>query len=1092
MAETTQVPPDPIRSRSLSGPIAVSTALLILTTAWAVWDEGVHKRPYLDYQDQWIDRLGAHIERLEPDVAAREAEVMNDPEIVALGQQATAVELAGAPAVNAVREKLNAIAPRLAAMDFQFRDRKGQSDQYINRIENAHDEEDKERLRKKLADYRAETFEIEFPDGTKQQYTAPALIAEFTGLKTEEGRLQAELGVLSAPTQVVERERNDLIAKKMRGDSTAKLASLKNELTGFRKEIKQIHVPEMRDLVDRCESCHLGVQSPIPLTAADMGGDRVFASHPNSALLKIHPPDKFGCSPCHGGNGVAVINADTAHGHYKHWLWPMPAPENIEAGCVQCHTADLVIDHAPVLNQGRETFRIRGCWGCHRYDGFETEADALVQVQKSMRDLRVDEAEVRTREADVQELRTALSAGAFSAMKPRMQSLARDIVDNSASFDAAKRDELRAAMTAGALSDDQNVALGSAAYLEVPAADQKIAAIETSRATLARSENEALLEMKKIGPSLKEVRMKIKPAWLPYWIADPSKFRPTTKMPTYAQLMTSPKQVEAISAFIWARGVEGPLATHQPGDPKRGEKLVRDRGCVACHSAKIGDEVIGGAFAAELTRVGEKDNFDYLVRWVSDPKQKTLPYSYGLKRDLKPEDFTKANVPFEFNHPNPAWPKEWGTLLTHQMTVMPNLRLSNDDARDIASWLTTQTGEGGVYGDASTVTSASAETLAYGEKLVKHYGCAGCHEIAGLEDEQKIGVELTKEGSKPIERLDFGHLTHEAKLSGHKGGWYNQKGFIDRKLENPQIWDQGKELANEFAALRMPNFRFKKDEITAVSTMLIGSVESGIPPAFMHLPQDQRKAVQEGWWIVKKYNCVGCHAIRPGELPVLWTTKWFTTEGADMTKWTDANGEEHKGGSDRRPPTLVGEGARVDPQWVSEFLRNPALSTTNVHRNGLRPYLNVRMPTYDLSQNEIGKLVRFFNALSNQPLPYVRPEQEPLTTEEAAAGRAILASACAKCHATADATTFKPDVNAPGFFHAQARLRPDWNRRLIQTPSKMLPGTNMPAWFHVEGDRWVFNDKLPEGTAASGDHVDLMVRFLAQFNNPGVGTAPPK
>jgi len=44
---------------------------------------------------------------------------------------------------------------------------------------------------------------------------------------------------------------------------------------------------------------------------------------------------------------------------------------------------------------------------------------------------------------------------------------------------------------------------------------------------------------------------------------------------------------------------------------------------------------------------------------------------------------------------------------------------------------------------------------AEGKKWVRHFGCAGCHEISGLEDEGRIGTELTIEGSKPIERLDF-------------------------------------------------------------------------------------------------------------------------------------------------------------------------------------------------------------------------------------------------------------------------------------------------------------------------------------------------
>ena len=45
-----------------------------------------------------------------------------------------------------------------------------------------------------------------------------------------------------------------------------------------------------------------------------MGGEEVFTSHPNKELLKIHDPEKFGCTPCHGGNGVALSSVEKAHG----------------------------------------------------------------------------------------------------------------------------------------------------------------------------------------------------------------------------------------------------------------------------------------------------------------------------------------------------------------------------------------------------------------------------------------------------------------------------------------------------------------------------------------------------------------------------------------------------------------------------------------------------------------------------------------------------------------------------------------------------------------------------------------------------------
>ncbi len=100
---------------------------------------------------------------------------------------------------------------------------------------------------------------------------------------------------------------------------------------------------------------------------------------------------------------------------------------------------------------------------------------------------------------------------------------------------------------------------------------------------------------------------------------------------------------------------------------------------------------------------------------------------------------------------------------------------------------------------------------AKGKDLVRHYGCAGCHEISGLEDEGRIGTELTNEGSKPIERLDFARLTEDAKRGilpdgkpSPRGSWFDAKGFFEQKLKDPGIYDTGKYHANPLDTLRMP------------------------------------------------------------------------------------------------------------------------------------------------------------------------------------------------------------------------------------------------------------------------------------------------
>src|SRR2546429_4108867 len=92
------------------------------------------------------------------------------------------------------------------------------------------------------------------------------------------------------------------------------------------------------------------------------------------------------------------------------------------------------------------------------------------------------------------------------------------------------------------------------------------------------------------------------------------------------------------------------------------------------------------------------------------------------------------------------------------MTVMPSLRLSETDAEDIASYLITLRKKSpSDYADASFMDDPQLKEQ--GKKWVRFFGCFGCHELSGLEDEGRIGTELTAEGSKPVERLDFALLT---------------------------------------------------------------------------------------------------------------------------------------------------------------------------------------------------------------------------------------------------------------------------------------------------------------------------------------------
>jgi hypothetical protein len=249
----------------------------------------------------------------------------------------------------------------------------------------------------------------------------------------------------------------------------------------------------------------------------------------------------------------------------------------------------------------------------------------------------------------------------------------------------------------------------------------------------------------------------------------------------------------------------------------------------------------------------------------------------------------------------------------------------------------------------------------------------------------------------------------------------------------------------------------------------MGAVDSQIPERYWDEPEDQRRDIKEGWWIVKKYNCMGCHQFMVGQSSRLMTLPRYQTP-----EWKD-----------QLPPKLMGEGARANPDWMLKFLENPALDPKDTDRDGVRPYLKVRMPTFYFSPIERRKLVRFFQALSSQPMPYIPPKLEPLTEQEIAMARALFtskAAPCLKCHATGDPGHDK-FATAPNFLLARDRLKPDWARRWMLDPSMISPGTAMPSGlFKPVVDHYVFAGPTPDiFKGYEGDQPELLVRYLFEI-----------
>ena len=1036
---------DPVVSKSFAPHYVISMVLLMATLFWALWDEDFGQRPWKSFQHEWKSRYSTFLKNARTQSGDSQKEVEASPDYQALKQAYESASQKAAPRIKEINEKLHDLSAKILAVQNVFTDRRAYVNAMTYSIETETSKSSKTSKQKDLDDYKKKVTSVEFPDGTKKPYNFPQLEEAYNDLKNERTTLSAELADLIKPVNEQKNLLDAYISDHMVTLTPLQMTGLQDKTEAWVPKILQINVPDA-NIVDRCESCHVGIREPVKLTATAMSlkGKKpdeyanAFTSHPEPDLLKTHDPDKFGCSPCHQGNGRATTSVEKAHGTYEHWLWPLFQRGNMEAGCQTCHAADMVLvsnDVGWTLSEGKDLFRQRGCVGCHRYEGYDKEPEDLLSVAQQIKQL------------DQEKRDNVKQAGDLMKQADKAES-----------------------------NEEANHLNDRAVALKVTNSKLDLRIVQLDRST------KSLLEdMKKVGPNLKDIRLKLNKTWIPVWLRKPSDFRPTTKMPNFR---LNDDQIKAVSAYIWQSALTDSLPKHKPGNAAHGKELFETRGCLACHSIGEGDQMQGGTFAANLTRVGEKDNYDYLVRWVHNPRERTRPYCPFEKKDIGPEDYKKKGLPYVFDLDHSRCPNDGHELQVQNMTVMPRLRLSPQDAEDVASYLITLQHPGAAPNPEAPFMD-DPKLKEEGKKWIKHYGCAGCHEISGLEEEGRIGTELTAEGSKPVERLDFALLTDVAARGGSepitdpddlarlpegpaKAPWYDHKGFFEHKLAEPNIWDKGK-IKPPLERLRMPNLHLTKEQVRALTTFLLGSQENPLPANYQYRPLDYRRDIQEGWWIVKKYNCMGCHQLIPGQKTSLMS----------MARYQGADGQE------QLPPKLLTEGARVNPEWLLRFLKNPSLTDKDDNRNGVRSYLQVRMPTFTFSENELGKLVRFFQALSRQPFPYIPDEIPVLTAKETEMARSLFSSTaapCLKCHATGDPAHDRI-ATAPNFLQARGRLKPDWMERWVIDPQAISPGTSMPSGlFKRQDNHWVFSGPTPSSFRGyDKDHTRLLVDYILQL-----------
>jgi len=431
------------------------------------------------------------------------------------------------------------------------------------------------------------------------------------------------------------------------------------DLAPFVGGINQIWLRDI-NRVDRCTTCHLGEDDSTFVAAR-----QPFTTHSGNWLAS-HPPDNYGCTVCHGGQGEATTFRDAAHQPIKHWPDPMRPQELIEANCGTCHR-----ERKPrgtlILGAGRETVAAAGCIACHNIPGFfldEVRAPRLESIGEAVRP---------------DWLRNWLANPESYLSQARMPNfrLKPEEIDGLGAFLLSQRETapLDSSRIDWTKADPDN---GETIFRE-------------SRCVSCHMLNG---RGGTIGPDLSKVGSKVRRGWLYSFLKDPMRDQPDTLMLRYR---FSDDQLRDLTMYIMedltdpdAPETAPEIRVLDPDKIKSGREAFTRHGCYSCHRfehmenlAKIGPslETIGDRNIEPSDFRGQavvQNRSNWLFLKIHDPGSVTenaLMPTYNFKEDevaeavvallsIRKEDLPASRVT---NSPRPAPYKpqgEFGALVS--------------------------------------------------------------------------------------------------------------------------------------------------------------------------------------------------------------------------------------------------------------------------------------------------------------------------------------------------------------------------------------------------------------------------------------------
>jgi cytochrome c2 len=374
------------------------------------------------------------------------------------------------------------------------------------------------------------------------------------------------------------------------------------------------------------------------------------------------------------------------------------------------------------------------------------------------------------------------------------------------------------------------------------------------------------------------------------------------------------------------------------------------------------------------------------------------------------------------------------------------------------------------------------KALLAGREVLEKYNCGGCHILS--PEKWDLVFESGKFGEQAAVKIYPYLKTHFSPQTLEESAKPDRSGLLRASVHGmPTVDDTGVPIAyDDVGELLDPGSSYETGKLELPLDLwrpaaLQGKpFEVGVLPLNVPTPLVEKRHGSDGGFLTK-YLLPHVVALEKQANPA--------AKGAEAWGWL--------------PPPLIGEGKKVQTDWLHSFLLNPY---------PIRPATFLRMPRFNMSPAEATHLVNYFAAIDSAEYPYAfssRRQPEHLARAESAYQRALQGAQfdgkprtrlddamrvvvnnnyCVKCHLVGDFVPAGSDrAKAPNLAQVYRRLRPEFVRNWIANPKSYLPYTSMPVNIPYDPDLPNLGgvaQELFHGTSA--DQVDGLVDLLMNFD----------